>query len=249
VAGRIEAVGRNVTQLQPGDEVFGWCDGAFAEYASVPEGQLVPKPTNLTFEQAAAVPISAFAALQALRDTGQVQPGQKVVITGASGGVGTFAVQLAKAFGADVTGVCSTQSVDMVRSIGADHVIDYTQEDFTRSGQRYDLILEMAVPRDRSGSRNPSSGADDTISGTHRLEPFIANVRAAEQGISTVERKTGLDSDQVLQQLAAGLRELGFAVESGKKASERIRRPVLFGSNGHAEVSYEIDASTTATAS
>jgi NADPH:quinone reductase-like Zn-dependent oxidoreductase len=153
VAGRIEAVGRNVTQLQPGDEVFGWCDGSFAEYASVPEGQLVLKPANLTFEQAAAVPISAFAALQALRDTGQVQPGQKVVITGASGGVGTFAVQLAKAFGADVTGVCSTQSVDMVRSIGADHVIDYTQEDFTRSGQRYDLILEMAGNRSLSDLR------------------------------------------------------------------------------------------------
>lgn len=153
VAGRIEAVGRNVTQLQPGDEVFGWCDGSFAEYASVPEGQLVLKPANLTFDQAAAVPISAFAALQALRDTGQVQPGQKVVITGASGGVGTFAVQLAKAFGADVTGVCSTQSVDMVRSIGADHVIDYTQEDFTRSGQRYDLILEMAGNRSLSDLR------------------------------------------------------------------------------------------------
>jgi NADPH:quinone reductase-like Zn-dependent oxidoreductase len=147
VAGRIEAVGRNVTQLQPGDEVFGWCGGSFAEYASVPEGQLVVKPANLTFEQAAAVPISAFAALQALRDTGHVQPGQKVVIIGASGGVGSFAVQLAKAFGAEVTGVCSTKSVDMVRSIGADHVIDYTKEDFTRSGQRYDLILEMAGNR------------------------------------------------------------------------------------------------------
>jgi NADPH:quinone reductase-like Zn-dependent oxidoreductase len=139
--------GFDVTQLQPGDEVFGWCDGSFAEYASVPESQLVLKPANLTFEQVATVPISAFAALQALRDTGQVQPGQKVVIIGASGGVGSFAVQLAKAFGADVTGVCSTKSVDMVRSIGADHVIDYTQEDFTRTGQRYDLILEMAGNR------------------------------------------------------------------------------------------------------
>ena len=134
VAGRVEAVGSNVTQLQPGDEVFGWCDGAFAEYASVPQGQLVLKPTNLTFEQAAAVPISGFAALQALRDTGGVQPGQQVVIIGASGGVGSFAVQIAKAFGAEVTGVCSTKSLDLVRSIGADHVIDYTQEDFTRTG-------------------------------------------------------------------------------------------------------------------
>jgi NADPH:quinone reductase-like Zn-dependent oxidoreductase len=126
VAGRIEAVGPNVTQLQPGDAVFGWCDGSFAEYASVPEGQLVRKPANLSFEQAAAVPISGFAALQALRDTGGVQPGQTVVIIGASGGVGSFAVQLAKAFGAEVTGVCSTKSLEMVRSIGADHVIDYT---------------------------------------------------------------------------------------------------------------------------
>jgi NADPH:quinone reductase-like Zn-dependent oxidoreductase len=147
VAGHIEAVGPNVAQLQPGDEVFGWCDGSFAEYASVPEGQLALKPGNLTFEQAAAVPISGFAALQALRDTGGVQPGQTVVIIGASGGVGSFAVQLAKAFGAEVTGVCSTNSVDLVRSIGADHVIDYTQQDFTRTGQRYDLILEMAGNR------------------------------------------------------------------------------------------------------
>ena len=160
VAGRIEAVGSNVSQLQPGDEVFGWCEGSFAEYASVPQGQLVLKPTNLTFEQAAAVPISGFAALQALRDTGGVQPGQQVVIIGASGGVGSFAVQLAKAFGAEVTGVCSTKSVEMVRSIGADHVIDYTQEDFTRTGQRYDLILEMAgtVRCPISGGRSPPRG-------------------------------------------------------------------------------------------
>jgi NADPH:quinone reductase-like Zn-dependent oxidoreductase len=153
VAGHIEAVGPNVAQLQPGDEVFGWCDGAFAEYASVPQSQLVLKPANLSFEQAAAVPISGFAALQALRDTGGVQPGQQVVIIGASGGVGSFAVQLAKAFGAEVTGVCSTKTVDMVRSIGADHVIDYTQQDFTRTGQRYDLILEMAGNRSLSDLR------------------------------------------------------------------------------------------------
>jgi NADPH:quinone reductase-like Zn-dependent oxidoreductase len=147
VAGRVEVVGSNVSQLEPGDAVFGWCDGSFAEYASVPEGQLVRKPTNLSFEQAAAVPISGFAALQALRDTGGVQAGQRVVIIGASGGVGSFAVQLAKAFGAEVTGVCSTKSVELVRSIGADQVIDYTQEDFTRTGQHYDLILEMAGNR------------------------------------------------------------------------------------------------------
>jgi NADPH:quinone reductase-like Zn-dependent oxidoreductase len=147
VAGHIEAAGSKVTQLQPGDAVFGWCDGSFAEYAAVPERQLARKPANLTFEQAAAVPISGFAALQALRDTGGVKPGQTVVIIGASGGVGSFAVQLAKAFGAEVTGVCGTNSLEMVRSIGADHVVDYTQQDFTRTGQRYDLILEMAGNR------------------------------------------------------------------------------------------------------
>ena len=146
VAGRIEAVGPNVTRLQPGDGLR-LVRRVFAEYTSVPQSQLALKPANLTFEQAAAVPISGFAALQALRDTGGVQPGQQVVIIGASGGVGSLAVQLAKAFGAEVTGACSTKSLDMVRSIGADHVIDYTQQDFTQTGQRYDLILEMAGNR------------------------------------------------------------------------------------------------------
>jgi NADPH:quinone reductase-like Zn-dependent oxidoreductase len=142
VAGQVEAIGKNVTQFQPGDEVFGTCKGAFAEYVCASEGALVLKPANLTFEQAAAVPLAALSALQALRDKGKVQPGQKVLINGASGGVGTFAVQIAKSFGGEVTGVCSTRNVDMVRSIGADQVIDYTQEDFTKSGQRYDLILD-----------------------------------------------------------------------------------------------------------
>jgi NADPH:quinone reductase-like Zn-dependent oxidoreductase len=143
-AGTVEAVGRNVTRLQPGDEVYAEIDtGSFAEYACVSEGVLGRKPANLTFEQAAAVPLSANTALQGLRDSGNVQPGQKVLINGASGGVGTFAVQIAKSLGADVTGVCSTRNVDLIRSIGADHVYDYTQEDFTRSGQRYDLILDL----------------------------------------------------------------------------------------------------------
>ena len=126
VAGTVEAVGKDVQRLRPGDEVFGWCAGAFAEYASASEDQFVLKPANLTFEQAAAVGVSATTALQLLRDNGKVQPGQKVLINGASGGVGSFAVQIAKAFGAEVTGVCSTKNVDMVRSIGADHVVDYT---------------------------------------------------------------------------------------------------------------------------
>jgi NADPH:quinone reductase-like Zn-dependent oxidoreductase len=142
VAGQVEAVGRNVTRFRPGDEVFGSCRGAFAEYACTSDSSLVTKPSNVTFEQAAAVPVAAYTALQALRDKGHLRAGQKVLINGASGGVGTFAVQIAKAFGADVTGVCSTRNVDMVRSIGADQVVDYTQEDFTRSGRRYDLILD-----------------------------------------------------------------------------------------------------------
>ncbi|MBI3664369.1 MAG: NAD(P)-dependent alcohol dehydrogenase [Acidobacteria bacterium] len=141
VAGQVEAVGRNVTQFKPGDAVFGACRGAFAEYASVMEDKLALKPANISFEEAAAVPVAALSALQGLRDKGRVQRGHKVLVDGASGGVGTFAVQIAKSFGAEVTAVCSTRNVDTARSIGADHVIDYTREDFTQSGQRYDLIL------------------------------------------------------------------------------------------------------------
>ena len=140
VAGRVESVGKNVTEFKPGDEVFGVCSGAFAEYALAGPGKLALKPANLSFEAAAAVPLAAFTALQGLRDTGQIQTGQKVLVNGASGGVGTFAVQIAKAFGAEVTGVCSTPKLDLVRSIGADHVVDYTLEDFTRNGNLYDLI-------------------------------------------------------------------------------------------------------------
>jgi NADPH:quinone reductase-like Zn-dependent oxidoreductase len=142
VAGRVEAVGGHVKQLRPGDEVFGWCEGAFAEYACAPENNFLPKPANLTFEQAAAVGDSAFTALNAVRDQGKVQPGHEVLINGASGGVGTFAVQIAKSFGARVTGVCSTRNMDLVRSIGADQVIDYMREDFTQSRQRYDVMLD-----------------------------------------------------------------------------------------------------------
>ncbi len=142
-AGTVEAVGINVTQFKPGDEVFGGSSGAFAEYVTVREDKaLVLKPVNMTFEQSAAVAIAGITALQALRDKGKIKPGQKVLINGASGGVGTFAVQIAKSFGAEVTGVCSTRNVEMVRSIGADHVIDYTREDYTRSGQTYDLIID-----------------------------------------------------------------------------------------------------------
>src|SRR5918911_2243649 len=143
LAGVVEAVGKNVTRFRPGDEVFGIGEGSFAEYALAREDKLAPKPANLTFEQAAVVAISGFTALQGLRDHGRVELGQEVLIIGASGGVGTYAVQLAKAFGARVTGVCSTTQVEMVRSIGADHVIDYTREDFAEGAQHYELILDI----------------------------------------------------------------------------------------------------------
>lgn len=142
VAGQVDAVGKNVTRFKPGDEVFGSCRGAFAEYACTSESILVTKPGNVTFEQAAATPVAAYTALQGLRDKGHIQAGHRVLINGAAGGVGTFAVQIAKWFGADVTGVCSTRNVEMVRSLGADHVLDYTREDFTKSRQCYDVILD-----------------------------------------------------------------------------------------------------------
>jgi NADPH:quinone reductase-like Zn-dependent oxidoreductase len=142
VAGQVVAVGKNVTRFKPGDEVFGTGRGAFAEYMLASEKNLVSKPASVTFEQAAAVPIAALTALQGLRDKGHIQAGQKVLINGASGGVGTFAVQIAKSFGAEVTGVCSTRNVELVRSLGADHVIDYTKENFTQGTRQYDLILD-----------------------------------------------------------------------------------------------------------
>ncbi len=157
VAGHVEAAGDNVTRLRPGDEVYGevaesgW--GTFAEYICAPEDWLEPKPTNLTFEQAAAVPLAGVTALQGLRDHGKLQTGQHVLVVGASGGVGTLAVQIAKSLGAEVTGVCSTRNVDLVRSLGADQVVDYTQEDFAQAGQRYDLIFQLAGTRSASGCR------------------------------------------------------------------------------------------------
>jgi NADPH:quinone reductase-like Zn-dependent oxidoreductase len=170
VAGRVEAVGRNVTEFKPGDEVFGSCRGAFAEYVCTPETALVRKPGGVTFDQAAAVPVAALTALQCLRSRGRVQPGQRVLINGAAGGVGTLAVQVAKALGAEVTGVCSTRNVEMVRSLGADHVIDYTREDLTAAGLRYDLILDMVSNHSLAAVRrvlNPSGtyliiGGSDT---------------------------------------------------------------------------------------
>ncbi|MGW7367893.1 NAD(P)-dependent alcohol dehydrogenase [Streptomyces sp. NPDC054841] len=208
VAGRVEAVGDRVTRFRPGDEVFGFCEGSFAEYASAPEDRFVSKPANLTPEQAAAVPISAVSALQALRDTGRVQPGQKVLIIGAAGGVGTFAVQLAKAFGADVTGVCSTTKTDLVRSIGADDVIDYTREDFADGSRHYDLIVDTAGSRSLSHLRRAltprgtlvivgGEGGGRWLGGTDRvlrallLSPFV---RQKLRGLFSVERQADLQS-------------------------------------------------------
>ncbi len=194
VAGQVEAVGRNVTQFKPGDAVFGTCKGAFAEYVCASESAVVVKPDNVTFEQAASVPIAALTALQGLRlgglglgglgDKGHIQPGQKVLINGASGGVGTFAVQIAKSFGADVTGVCSASNVEMVRSIGAKQVIDYTREDFTKSGQsydqRYDLILDCVGNHSLLAHRralNPNGVC--VVAGAKGLWDFMARALTA----------------------------------------------------------------------
>ena len=181
VAGTVEAVGAQVQSLRPGDEVFGWCAGAFAEYASAPAEQLVKKPATLTFEQAAAVGVSATTALQLLRDDAKVRPGQTVLINGASGGVGTFAVQIAKDFGAEVTGVCSTRNVELVRSIGADHVIDYTREDFRAGTERYDLILDNVGDRSMADTRRALTATGTLISngGGHAPGKLGRVIRAA----------------------------------------------------------------------
>jgi len=217
LAGRVEAVGKNVTQFQAGDEVFGTSDGTFAEYVSAKASNLAPKPANLSFEQAAAVPTSALTALQGLRDHGEAQPGQRVLIIGASGGIGTFAVQLAKAFDADVTGVCSTSKLDTVRSLGADHVIDYMRDDFAKMAQRYDLILDMAGNRPLSTLRRALTpegtlvivGGEEGgrwLGGTDRqirallLSPFV------RQRLRTFVAKEGAEDLLVLKEL----------IESGK---------------------------------
>jgi NADPH:quinone reductase-like Zn-dependent oxidoreductase len=192
VSGEVEAIGRNVTQFKRGDEVFGSCRGAFAEFACARESALATKPRNATFEQAASVPIAGFTALQGLRDKGQIRPGQKVLVNGASGGVGTFAVQIAKSFGTHVTGVCSTKSVEMVRSIGADRVIDYTREDFAREGSRYDLVLDAYANHSRSECRSVLSptGRYVIVGGPWTgLIPLLAQLIAAALASRFSKRK------------------------------------------------------------
>ena len=163
VAGRVVAVGKTVTQFKPGEDVFGTCRGAFAEYACAHQDRLVPKPESVSFDQAAAIPIAGLTALQGLRDKGHLRPGQKVLINGASGGIGTFAVQIAKSFGANVTGVCSTKNVQLVRSLGADRVIDYTRDDFTQDRQRYDLLLDNVGNRTLSAMRRVLSSNGNCV--------------------------------------------------------------------------------------
>jgi len=218
VAGQVETVGKAVTRFRPGDEVFAHVlSGGFAEYTCVPEDVLGLKPANLTFEQAAAVPLAALTALQGLRDHGQIQPGQKVLIIGASGGVGTFAVQLGKSFGADVTGVCSTRNLDLVRSIGADQVIDYTKEDFTQRGQKYDLIFQLAGTRSPSDCRRAltskgklllSSGESDGrwIGPLDRIIKAVVLSPFVSQRLGAFEAKRSKEDLQVLKEL----------IESGK---------------------------------
>jgi NADPH:quinone reductase-like Zn-dependent oxidoreductase len=218
VAGQVEAVGKAVTRFRPGDKVFAHVlSGGFAEYTCVSEDVLGLKPANLTFEQAAAVPLAALTALQGLRDHGQIQAGQKVLIIGASGGVGTFAVQLGKSFGADVTGLCSTRNLDLVRSIGADHVIDYTKEDFTQSGQKYDLIFQLAGTRSPSDCRRAltskgklilSSGESDGrwIGPLDRIIKAVVLSPFVSQRLGPFEAKRSKEDLQILKEL----------IESGK---------------------------------
>jgi NADPH:quinone reductase-like Zn-dependent oxidoreductase len=214
LAGTVEAIGNDVKGLRPGDEVFGWCAGAFAEYARATEDQFIKKRAKLTFEQAAAVGVSASTALQLLRDDGKVQPGQKVLINGASGGVGTFAVQIAKALGAEVTGVTSTKNVDMVRSIGADHVIDYTREDFTRGAERYDLILDNVGNHSMARTRRPLTPSGILISngGGHADGKLGRTVRAMLASMFVRQQASPTVKTQNHDDLVA-LKEL---VEAGK---------------------------------
>jgi NADPH:quinone reductase-like Zn-dependent oxidoreductase len=212
VAGEVEATGKKVTSFKAGDEVFGACRGALAEYARTPESALVTKPDSVTFEQAAAAPLAALTALQGLRNEGQIRPGQKVLINGAAGGVGTFAVQIAKSFGADVTGVCSTRNLDMVRSIGADRVVDYTREDFTRSAQRYDLILDAVGNHSLSACRrvlNPTGNyvAVGGPSGRWMIG-FLARVIAAPVLSRLVSQKLSIVMTRPSQEDLATVRDL-----------------------------------------
>ena len=217
VAGRVASIGPNVTRFQPGDEVFGWCMGSFAEYASAPEDHLAAKPANLSFEQAAAVPISGFAALQGVRDVGEIQPGQKVLVIGAAGAVGSFAVQLAKAFGATVTGVASTGQLEPVRALGADDVIDYTRADVTDGTRHWDLIIDTAGRRTLSQLRRALTPKGTLVivggeGGGRWMGGFLRNLRAPVLSRFVGQRLRMLASKENQKDLQT-LREL---IEGGK---------------------------------
>ena len=255
-AGTVEAVGASVTQFRPGDEVFGARSGALAEYVCVPEDRgVVTKPAELTFEEAAAVPVAALTALQGVRDKGQLEPGQKVLINGASGGVGTFAVQVAKALGADVTAVCSPQNVDTARSLGADHVVDYTREDFTRSDRRYDLLLDIAGSRSWSECKRVLDPQATVMivggqRGSRLLGPLshVVKMRLAAMRSS---QKVGFFIAQMNKEDLAVLRDL---VEAGKVRSVIDRRYHLgevadafrYIGEGHARGKIVVDVGGTA---
>ena len=229
VAGRVEAVGAQVTRFRPGDEVFGWADGSFAEYACAPENQLAAKPTALSFEQAAAVPISGFAALQAVRNQGELQQGQKVLVIGAAGAVGSFAVQLAKAFGAQVTGVASTTQIDLVRSIGADEVIDYTRTDITDGTRQWDLIIDTAGRRTLSQLRRALTPSGTLVivggeGGGRWMGGFLRNLRAPLLSRFVGQRLRMLASKENQEDLQT-LRDL---IEAGK-LTPRIGRTYPLG--------------------
>jgi NADPH:quinone reductase-like Zn-dependent oxidoreductase len=240
IAGTVAAVGKDVTRFQAGDDVFGWCAGAFAEFASASEDQLVKKPVDLTFEQAAAIGVSASTALQLLRDDGAVQSGQKVLINGASGGVGTFAVQIAKSLGAEVTGVTSTRNVQMVRSIGADHVIDYTQEDFTAGTERYDLILDNVGNHSMAQTRRALTPDGTLISngGGHANGKLGRTVRALLASIIVRQQASPTVKTQNYDDLVAlkGLVEAGKVTPVIDRAYPLTEAPIAIGhvAAGHA---------------
>ena len=264
IAGTVEAVGPQVHTFRPGDEVFGWCTGAFAEYARAAEDQLVRKPANLTFEQAAAVGVSASTALQLLRDDGKVQPGQKVLINGASGGVGTFAVQIGKAFGAEVTGVCSTRNVDLVRSIGADHVVDYTRQDFRQGAERYDLILDNVGDHSMSDTRRALTPTGTLLSngGGHSagklgrvIRASLASMFVRQQGRPSVKTQNRADL-VALKALAeagkvtpviGGTYALDRTAEAiGHVATGHARGTLVIAVSGPTDVAPGADTATTA---
>jgi NADPH:quinone reductase-like Zn-dependent oxidoreductase len=243
LAGRVEAVGKDVEEFQRGDEVFGTTAGAWAEYAPAREPRLVRKPENVPFEEAAAAPVAAITALQALRDRGRVQPGQKVLINGASGGVGTFAVQIAKAFGAEVTAVCSTRNVDLVTSLGADRVIDYTRDDFTRCGAQHDLMLDIAGSRRLShcrrtltrdatvvivGGRMSSRGLGPI---PHTVATRVAGIAGSQAVTSFLARITKEDLIVLRDLLAAGTVK---SVVDRRYELDRLPEALRYLGEGHA---------------